>query len=109
MQFGRAIGSFQALKHRMADLTSRCRPPGPRWATPSHPRAGASRAGPARGHRGVLHGRRRGHIQLHGGIAITWEHDMHLYLKRAYSSAQLFGPPREQLRALEDEVFWRVF
>jgi len=43
-------------------------------------------------------------IQLHGGIAITWEHDMHLYFKRAHSSAQLFGPPREQLRRLEAEV-----
>lgn len=30
-------------------------------------------------------------IQLHGGIAITWEHDMHLYFKRAYSSAELLG------------------
>ncbi len=30
-------------------------------------------------------------IQLHGGIAITWEHDMHLYFKRAHGSAQLLG------------------
>jgi alkylation response protein AidB-like acyl-CoA dehydrogenase len=44
-------------------------------------------------------------IQLHGGIAITWEHDMHLYFKRAHGSAQLLGPPREQLRRLESEVF----
>jgi hypothetical protein len=36
-------------------------------------------------------------IQLHGGIAITWEHDAHLYLKRAHSSAQLFGQPRDHV------------
>ncbi len=33
-------------------------------------------------------------IQLHGGIAITWEHDIQLYFKRAHGSAQLFGPPQ---------------
>ena len=32
-------------------------------------------------------------IQLHGGIAITWEHDAHLYFKRAHGTAQLFGGP----------------
>ncbi|GAA1010876.1 hypothetical protein GCM10009551_095090 [Nocardiopsis tropica] len=32
-------------------------------------------------------------IQLHGGIGITWEHDAHLYFKRAHGSAQLFGDP----------------
>ncbi len=44
-------------------------------------------------------------IQMHGGIAITWEHDMHLYFKRAHAGSQLLGPPREQLRRLESEVF----
>jgi alkylation response protein AidB-like acyl-CoA dehydrogenase len=43
-------------------------------------------------------------IQLHGGIAITWEHDMHLYFKRAHGSAQLLGSPRELLSQLESEV-----
>jgi alkylation response protein AidB-like acyl-CoA dehydrogenase len=43
-------------------------------------------------------------IQLHGGIAITWEHDMHLYFKRAHGTSQLFGPPREHLRRLQPEV-----
>jgi alkylation response protein AidB-like acyl-CoA dehydrogenase len=43
-------------------------------------------------------------IQLHGGIAITWEHDIQLYFKRAHGSAQLFGPPADQLRKLESEV-----
>jgi alkylation response protein AidB-like acyl-CoA dehydrogenase len=43
-------------------------------------------------------------IQLHGGIAITWEHDMHLYFKRAHGSAQLLRSPRELLSQLESEV-----
>jgi alkylation response protein AidB-like acyl-CoA dehydrogenase len=43
-------------------------------------------------------------IQMHGGIAITWEHDIQLYFKRAHGSAQLLGPPREHLRSLEQEV-----
>lgn len=33
-------------------------------------------------------------VQLHGGIAITWEHDAHLFFKRAHGNAQLFGAPR---------------
>ena len=44
-------------------------------------------------------------IQLHGGIAITWEHDMQLYFKRAHGSSQLLGPAGEHLRRLESEVF----
>ena len=34
-------------------------------------------------------------IQLHGGIGITWEHDIQLYFKRAHGSAQLLGPPHQ--------------
>ena len=44
-------------------------------------------------------------IQMHGGIAITWESDIQLYFKRAHGSAQLLGPPRQHLRRLEAEVF----
>jgi alkylation response protein AidB-like acyl-CoA dehydrogenase len=41
-------------------------------------------------------------IQLHGGIAITWEHEAHRFFKRAHGSAQLFGQPHEHLgRILE--------
>ena len=36
-------------------------------------------------------------IQLHGAIGVTWEHDAHRYLKRAHSSALLFGPPSEHV------------
>jgi len=104
VQFGRPIGSFQALKHRMADLyvavsaaravvSDACDDPTPTNAATA--RLAASEALCAVAAEG---------IQLHGGIAITWEHDMHLYFKRAHGSAQLLGAPRELLRQLESEV-----
>lgn len=104
VQFGRPIGSFQALKHRMADLyvaisaakavvNDACNDPTPTNAATA--RSAASEALCAVAAEG---------IQLHGGIAITWEHDMHLYFKRAHGSAHLLGSPRELLRQLESEV-----
>ena len=104
VQFGRPIGSFQALKHRMADLyvavaaakavvTDACNDPTPTNAATA--RLAASEALCTVTSEG---------IQLHGGIAITWEHDMHLYFKRAHGSAQLLTSPREVLRQLESEV-----
>jgi alkylation response protein AidB-like acyl-CoA dehydrogenase len=44
-------------------------------------------------------------IQLHGGIAITWEHDIQLYFKRAHGSSHVLGPTQEYLSRLESEVF----
>lgn len=105
VQFGRPIGSFQALKHRMADLyvtiaaaravvADACHAPTPTNAATA--RLAASEALSTAAAEG---------IQLHGGIAITWEHDMHLYFKRAHGSAQLLESPREVLRRLESEVW----
>ena len=104
VQFGRPIGSFQALKHRMADLyvtvaaakavvSDACEEPTPTNAATA--RLAATEALKTVAAEG---------IQLHGGIAITWEHDMHLYFKRAHGSAHLLGSPRELLRQLESEV-----
>jgi len=104
VQFGRPIGSFQALKHRMADLyvaiaaaravvADACSDPTPTNAATARLAASETLCKVA------AEG-----IQLHGGIAITWEHDMHLYFKRAHGSAQLLGSPRELLNQLEPEV-----
>lgn len=104
VQFGRPIGSFQALKHRMADLyvdvqvaravvadaVARPDPTTAALARLAATEAFCTVAGEA--------------IQLHGGIAITWEHDVQLYFKRAHSSAVLLGTPDEQLRRLESSV-----
>ncbi len=104
VQFGRPIGSFQALKHRMADLyvaVSAARAvvddaiAEPTPTTAALARVAATDAFCAVAAEG---------IQMHGGIAITWEHDMQLYFKRAHGSAQLLGPARDHLRRLESEV-----
>jgi alkylation response protein AidB-like acyl-CoA dehydrogenase len=98
-QFARPIGSFQALKHRAADL----------WVAISQARA-ASRyaaacladgdadapvavalAKAACGDAATLAAQEC--VQLHGGIGFTWEHPAHLYLKRATSSSIGFGTP----------------
>ncbi len=104
VQFGRPIGSFQALKHRMADLyvavaaakavvTDACGDPTPTNAATA--RLAATEALNIVAAEG---------IQLHGGIAITWEHDMHLYFKRAHGSAHLLDSSQELLKRLESEV-----
>ncbi|PBC62764.1 acyl-CoA dehydrogenase [Streptomyces sp. Tue6028] len=93
-QFGRAIGSFQAVKHRLADVyvavqAARSAAYYAAWAAAKGERVGplalaqaleALRTAAAEG------------IQLHGGIGFTWEHDAHLYFKRASGDELLFGP-----------------
>jgi alkylation response protein AidB-like acyl-CoA dehydrogenase len=105
VQFGRPIGSFQALKHRMADLyvavQSARAVVGDAIAAPTPTAAALARLAASEAFTTVAGEA----IQLHGGIAITWEHDIQLYFKRAHGSAQIFGPPSDQLRKLESEVF----
>ena len=105
VQFGRPIGSFQALKHRMADMYVAVQSAraviGDAIESPTPVTAAMARLAASEAFCAVAGDA----IQLHGGIAITWEHDMQLYFKRAHTSAQLFGPPREQLKRLESEVF----
>lgn len=105
VQFGRPIGSFQALKHRMADLyvavQSAKSVVDEAVTEPSPTSAALARLAASEAFTKVA----AEAVQMHGGIAITWESDIQLYFKRAHGSAQLFGPPREQLRRLEAEVF----
>ena len=105
VQFGRPIGSFQALKHRMADMyvavQSARAVVGDAIESPTPVNAAMARLAASEAFCAVAGDA----VQLHGGIAITWEHDMQLYFKRAHTSAQLFGPPRDQLKRLESEVF----
>lgn len=104
VQFGRPIGSFQALKHRMADLyvavQSARAVVNDAVAEPSPTSAALARFSASEAFSKVVGEA----VQMHGGIAITWEHDIQLYFKRAHGSAQLLGPPREHLRRLESEV-----
>ena len=105
VQFGRPIGSFQALKHRMADLyvavQSARAVVNDAIAEPSQTSAALARVAASEAFSKVA----AEAVQMHGGIALTWEHDIQLYFKRAHGSAQLLGPPREHLRRLESEVF----
>ncbi|WP_406285466.1 acyl-CoA dehydrogenase family protein [Embleya sp. NBC_00896] len=104
VQFGRPIGSFQAIKHRCADLyveveTARSALYYAAWAATEAEAAGLATPGElavmaplamttaTAAYRHVAEAM----IQLHGGVGFTWEYDCHLYLKRATTSALLFG------------------
>ena len=105
VQFGRQIGSFQALKHRMADMyvavQSARAVVGDAVVAPGPVTAALARVAATEAFCAVAGEA----IQLHGGIAITWEHDIQLYFKRAHTSAALLGSPAEALKHLESEVF----
>ncbi|MDT7634853.1 MAG: hypothetical protein QOI50_6783 [Pseudonocardiales bacterium] len=96
-QFGVPIGSFQAIKHKFADmivLLERARATGYFAAltiAEDDPRrtSATSVAKVAAGDCQRLLGKEG--IQIHGGIGYTWEHDMHLYVKRAKTLEPLFG------------------
>jgi alkylation response protein AidB-like acyl-CoA dehydrogenase len=108
-QFGRPIGSFQALKHRLADLwtTITLARAASRYAAacladgdPDAPVAVAL-AKSACCEAAVTAAQEC--VQLHGGIGFTWEHPAHLYLKRAKAASVTFGTPgahRDALAAL---------
>jgi len=101
VQFGRPIGSFQALKHRMADMYVKAQTASAvvdeALADPSPTSAALAHVTAIEAFRNIAGEA----IQIHGGIAITAEHDIQLYFKRAHGSGQLFGQPIEYLRRLE--------
>jgi alkylation response protein AidB-like acyl-CoA dehydrogenase len=98
-QFGRAIGSFQAVKHRLADVlvdveSGRSAVYRALWCLANDDPALAVEAATVKAFcsDAFLHASAEG-IQLHGGIGFTWEHPVHLYFKRAKASQVLFGDP----------------
>ncbi len=99
VQFGRTIGSFQAIKHRLANLLMELE--GMRAAAHYAALAlgeGLPDADEAVATAGAYVDDAFAHLsgealQLHGGIGFTWEHPAHLYLKRATSSSIAFGTP----------------
>lgn len=106
VQFGRPIGSFQALKHRMADMlvaveTARAAAWSAAWAAANDAADLPVRASTAKAWCSeALNEVAAETVQLHGGIAITWEHDAQLVFKRAHATSQLFGQPHEHRRRL---------
>lgn len=100
-QFGRPIGSYQAIKHRCANMLMKV----------EHARSAAyygARVTDDPGELAVAAPLAASvaseaylwvageNIQVHGGIGFTWEHDAHIYLKRAKASSLLLGSPRHQ-------------
>lgn len=97
VQFGRIIGSFQAIKHMASDLlietesaTSAARHAAACLAEGSDKTAEAISLAAFACADAYVKTCADG-VQMHGGIAFTWEHPAHLYLKRARANAQLFG------------------
>ncbi|MFZ3498391.1 acyl-CoA dehydrogenase family protein [Streptomyces sp. 5.8] len=89
-QFGRAIGSFQAVKHRLADLYVQVQAArSAAYYAAWDPQQGGLALAQALEALRITAGEA---IQLHGGIGFTWEHDAHLYFKRAAADELLFGP-----------------
>jgi alkylation response protein AidB-like acyl-CoA dehydrogenase len=107
--FGRPLASYQALKHRFADMKT--------WLEACHATAtsaargvqeGADDAGDLASVAKSYVGERsvdiiQDCVQMHGGIGVTWEHDIHLYLRRATVNRETYGTPadhRERLASL---------
>ncbi|MFI6323707.1 acyl-CoA dehydrogenase family protein [Nonomuraea sp. NPDC050556] len=99
-QFARPVGSFQAIKHRLADL----------WLDVVRARAAARNAATDPGELSAavaqawnaavaVHVAEEA-VQLHGGIGMTWEHPVHLYLKRAKADEIALGTPGDHREAL---------
>ena len=99
-QFGRPIGSYQAVSHRCAQMLLETE--GARsasfyaaWAADNEPETADLAASMAKAYASDAGTRVTGaSLQVHGGIGFTWEHDLHLYLKRASSDAVMFGDAR---------------
>ncbi|MFN2610088.1 MAG: acyl-CoA dehydrogenase family protein [Actinomycetota bacterium] len=96
-QFGRPIGSFQAVKHRLAEAllrteSSRSAAYYAAWANAASAPDAAYSSSVAKAYVSEAHPWVTGEaIQLHGGIGFTWEHDAHLYFKRAMMNQVLLN------------------
>lgn len=107
IQFGRPIASFQAIQHRLAELhvlVESARALSYRAASAAGPDL-ALLAAAARSYcSDVLTEVTAETIQLHGAIAITWEHEAHRDFKRAHGSARLFGAPAAHRARIADSL-----
>jgi alkylation response protein AidB-like acyl-CoA dehydrogenase len=109
-QFGRTIGSFQALKHIAAEMVADVEPARSlvwyaAYAFDHRPREAARAAAMAKASLGDVYSRTaRRSVEMHGGIGFTWEFDLHLWFKRAHTNEAAFGDPafhRERVAQLD--------
>ncbi|MCU1613533.1 MAG: putative acyl-CoA dehydrogenase [Frankiales bacterium] len=110
VQFGRPIGSFQAVKHKLAAVLLEVEAATSAmmyglWVADRRPAELAEVAciaGSTCGEAALLAAGEN--IQVHGGMGATWEHPAHLYLRRATVSRQLFGDPQAHLERLAGHI-----
>jgi alkylation response protein AidB-like acyl-CoA dehydrogenase len=106
IQFGRAIGSFQAVKHRCADmlvLVEGARSAAIHAASTCHDDLAVAASVAKLACSEAFLQVALDNMRVHGGIGFTWEHDAHLYVRRAKSTELIFGSPdhhAERLAAL---------
>jgi alkylation response protein AidB-like acyl-CoA dehydrogenase len=111
-QFGRAIGSFQAIKHKCADMmvlveSARSASYYACWVAQHDPENLQQAALMAKAYcSDALFQCASENIQIHGGIGFTWEHEAHLFFKRAQSSSHLFGSAQTHREHLAHQLDW---
>ncbi|HKG35876.1 MAG TPA: acyl-CoA dehydrogenase family protein [Solirubrobacterales bacterium] len=99
-QFGRPIGSYQAVSHRCAQMlleteNTRSATLYAAWTADAEPESLPLAASMAKAYASDAGMRvADAAIQVHGGIGFTWEHDLHFFLKRATANAAMFGDPK---------------
>ena len=110
VQFGRPIGSFQAIKHKCADMlleveSAKSAAYYGMWCASEMNDELPSVASMAKAYcsEAYFHATAE-NIQIHGGIGFTWEHPAHLYFKRAKSSELLFGDPTYHRELLAQRI-----
>jgi alkylation response protein AidB-like acyl-CoA dehydrogenase len=113
-QFGRAIGAYQAVSHTCAEMllrteNSRSATLYAAWTADAEPESLPLAASMAKAYTSDASWRVVGDaIQVHGGIGFTWEHDLHLFLKRAKADAAMFGDARWHRERVADAVLSQV-
>ncbi len=113
-QFGRPIGAYQAVSHRCAQMlleteNSRSAVYGAAWAADAEPDSLPLAASMAKAYASDAGWRvPDASIQVHGGIGFTWEHDLHLFLKRGRANAAMFGDAKWHRERVADAVLTRA-
>jgi len=109
-QFGRPIGSYQAVSHRCAQMlleteSARSATYYAAWAADASPEELPLAASMAKAYASDAGWRVAGEsLQVHGGIGFTWEHDLHLWLKRARVDAAIFGDAHWHRERVADAI-----
>jgi alkylation response protein AidB-like acyl-CoA dehydrogenase len=110
VQFGRPIGSFQAIKHKCADMmveveSARSASYYAGWVASQGTEDLPVVAALAKAFCSDAYFRCAAQsLQIHGGVGFTWEYDVHLYFKRAKSSEILFGSPAYHRERVAREI-----